>query len=197
MSMGGHIALRAQIDHAPDLLGVALIAPMIAIETGAFPEGVARGLTRGFTLAGLGNTYALGEGPWTGAGLFDDADALARGANCARDPARAHLREALFAVQPDLRVGGPSARWVSATFRSGDVLAARADEIAVPVWMALAGADGVVRSPASEQLCAAMGRCSAVAFPEARHCMIEDTPALRAAIIDRALAFFEAERTRP
>ena len=194
VSKGGHVALRMATDHAPDVLGYALVAPMVAIRTDPFPDGVARGLGRTFDLIGLGGTYALGRGPWADAPLFDDPAALARGTDCARDPSRAHLREALFALEPDLRVGGPSARWIARTYASQDVLARAAPTISAPVWMATAGEDRVVRTEAASALCTAMQDCEEVRFEETRHCMIEDAPGTRDAILDGLLSFMEARR---
>ena len=197
VSMGGHVALRmaAEVDPEP-VAAYALVAPMVAIRTDPFPDAVARGLSRGFELTGLGATYALGRGPWDDAARFDDPAALARGTDCARDPARAHLREALFALEPELRVGGPSAAWVARTFRSQDLLARAAPDIDAPVWMALAGEDRVVDTDAAAAMCAAMDDCAETRFEGARHCMFEDAPETREALIDGALAFFEAARAR-
>ncbi|UWQ20303.1 lysophospholipase [Jannaschia sp. W003] len=189
-SMGGHVALRAALDHQPGVLGYALVAPMVEVETAPFPAPVARGIGRTFTALGLGDTYAPGRGQWNDAAMFDDAAVLAEGTDCARDAGRAHLREALFALEPALRVGGPSARWVAATYRGQAVLETRADEIGAPILMATAGADRVVRTEAASALCTAMPACEEVRYAEARHCMFEDTEATRTRLVDDALAFF-------
>ncbi|KIT15206.1 lysophospholipase L2 [Jannaschia aquimarina] len=192
VSKGGHIALRMAIDAGPDVLGYALVAPMVAIRTEPFSPGLAQGLAMALPVIGLADTYAPAQGPWDGADVFDDPAALAEGGTCARDPARAHLREALFTLEPGLRVGGPSARWIAEVFEAQDVLRDRAGDIATPVWMALASDDGSVVTEASEALCRAMGDCVSVEVPDSLHCMIEDRPEIRDAVFDGALAFFEA-----
>ena len=93
-------------------------------------------------------------------------------------------------------MGGPSAAWVARTFRSQDTLARAAPTIDAPVWMALAGHDHVVDTEAASALCAAMGDCVEARFESARHCMFEDGPETREALLDGALAFFEAARAR-
>jgi lysophospholipase len=189
ISMGGHTALRAAAEGAP-FAAVAVVVPMVAILTADVPEWQARLLSGTMDRLGLGARYAPGGGPWSPEPFVTDAPP--EGSICTADPARAHLRDALFLRHPELRVAAPSVGWVAATLRSQAWLRGRGPELTPPVLMVTAGRDGLVDTAAAQALCDAAPACEELHLPEAMHCVLEGVDPEADRAMDAILTFFEA-----
>lgn len=191
ISKGGHVALRTLAEREPDVVAAAVIVPMIRFDTGPFPPLAARALTGAADRFGLGHRYAPGLGPWDRAERFLDAGFTGTGTVCSADATRAHLRDALYVLDPALRVDAPSLGWVAATFRSQSLLDGMAGRVGVPVLMVTAGEDRIVSTPAASRFCDAMGACREVRLPDAPHCALEGDRARSREIMAEVIAFLE------
>lgn len=187
-SMGAHVALRAAGDAKPDVTAYALLAPMVRIETGGFPYAVARNITRFYAATGMDGEFAVGRGPFDPAAVHWDGETP-----CNTNPKTAWRRDALFLARPKLRVTGTTNGWVARTTASTDVLTAPgyAARIDKPVLMLTAGREAFVDTPAAAALCEAMGQCTRQHYPDASHCLVDESEAVRDDVFARTVQFFD------
>ena len=190
VSKGAHTVLRTLAERETDVIGAVAVVPMVAIRTEPFPPLLARALGEVADRSGLGRRYAPGPGAWDRAERFLDDGFVSGGTVCTDDPARAHLRDALFTLDPALRVDAPSLGWVAATMRSTAALPGMAETIAAPVLMVTATEDRIVSTEAASALCAAMPDCAEVAL-EGPHCLLEGRRDRAEAVMDAALGFLD------
>ena len=191
MSMGAHTAMRMAAEWDTDAAAIVAIVPMVEIETGAYPGWLARGLVEVMVRSGLSERYAPGTGPWDRAALFLDPERLGEETICSDLPERAHMRDALFTLDPDLRVEGPSVGMIAAMLRTQDELRRIGPTIDAPVLMVTAEQDRMVDNEAAAALCDAMPTCRLIDVPDAPHCALEADRALSARIVSDVLAFLD------
>ena len=188
-SMGGHIALLMAGTEDVDVAAYALLVPMAKILTGEFPYGVARAMTGFYSAIGFGANYGFGRGDWR----FDSRDP-AKATDCSANPARAHTRHMMVALDPELRVQDVTNQFVWETMRSTEAVATNEylARIDVPVLTIVAGDDRVVQTEAAEANCKAMSDCRIVKYSAARHCIMHESPQQRLEVLDTALTFFDS-----
>ena len=90
-SMGGHIALRMAGNNQPDVESYFLLVPMVEINTGAFPYGVARALTTFYSYTGLGEAFAPGQ-----TAFIPGKEKLGTPSRCMDNASTAQIRDALY-----------------------------------------------------------------------------------------------------
>ena len=186
-SMGAHIATLMAGTEDVDVAAYVLLVPMAKIQTGEFPYGVAKALTGFYSALGFGANYGFGRGDWR----FDQRD-IAADTACSADPARAHTRHMMVALDPALRVEGVTNQWVWETMQS-TAQAAVPDHLAritAPVMTITAGADTVVDSAAAEANCSAMPNCQLKRIEAARHCIMHEGADQRDGVHAASIAFF-------
>jgi lysophospholipase len=193
VSQGAHISMRALAEHELDIEALSVAVPMVEIDTSPFPYVLAGGVASFYTLTGLGDVYAPGRGQWTPKVINWGAPT-----QCNKNPDTAYLRDALFALEPELRSQAPSNRWVMETMRSTSVL--KLDEslskIGLPVLMATAGQDSIVKTDASAKLCERLNMCERNHYPDSSHCIDAEDGAIRDTIIARSIAHFDQMRAK-
>lgn len=176
-SMGAHILLRYIARHAEGFSRVALISPMIDINTGLFPVTLARQWTRLAVRSGGAGVYAPGQGdyrPPTPSSFF--------GNPLTADAERYKRPHRIIARNPDLALGGVTYGWLRATFDSIDRMAAPgfAASISTPILIVSSGDDRVVSVSAQVSLHRALPRCRFVLIPGARHELLMEQDRFRA-----------------
>jgi lysophospholipase len=99
------------------------------------------------------------------------------------DPARYARNARLVAEHMSLAIGDPTLGWIRAAFgQMAEFAAARYPlEIATPVLILAAGEDQVVSTPAIEAFAARLKTGPAILLPGARHEILQETEATRAA----------------
>jgi len=170
-SMGGHIALRYIHDH-PDTADMAVLtSPMIDIFTSPMPRRLARFIARIAIGAGFKHAYAMGSG--------DYVDEEFKGNKLTSDPERFMGAKKAISENPDLALGGVTYGWLSATFRSMDILTRPgfAEKIAIPILMVSAGSDKIVSNNAHKKFSALLPNCRSIEIPGARHEIFQETDA--------------------
>lgn len=135
-SMGGHLLLRALVEHkiAPD--AAVFVAPMFGIETPPVPLGVARFLFSGLSKIGLAKRPAWKgnerpAAPWASRQRFLTSDA------------ERYADESWWTeTQPGLKLGPPSFGWLAAAIHSTRGTEAPAALEAVTTPALILGTDG-------------------------------------------------------
>jgi lysophospholipase len=177
-SMGAHVALRA-LAGDPALAAAAVCsAPMLGVQTGAWPAPLARAVARLAARAGLGRRPVPGGHP-------HDLRRMRFGANPYTGDAGQFLRTAhLMREHPELVIGGPSIGWLAAAYRSLDALEAPGtlEGIEVPVTLLLAGDERVVRNGATRRLAVRLPSAQLLEIPGARHELLLERPAVLARV---------------
>ncbi|PWR18811.1 alpha/beta fold hydrolase [Zavarzinia compransoris] len=177
-SMGGHIVARA-LAECPALraraAGAVLLSAMMAIETGRLSERAAARTARLLVRAGLG-TRVVPAPKETGAGVN----------LLTSDPERAGDQGHFIAAEPRLALGAPTFGWLDAAFRSMAALRlpGAAEAIDVPVLVAVAGRDKVVRPEAERAFAARLPNGTLLAIGDARHEILKERDELRRRLWD-------------
>jgi len=180
-SMGGLLALMALADRLAPVAATILSAPMVAIDTGFWPPGLARVAAGVICRLGFGRHYAFGEGDYRP--LTDDAlaDSL-----LTHDTGRLQWLRRTLQEQPGLVVGGVTFGWLDAAFRA----CARVTEpgvpegIVTPVLVLSAGRDRLVPEASQELLARRLPASVLHRYPQARHEVLNEISPIR----NRALA---------
>ncbi|MDX2103725.1 MAG: alpha/beta hydrolase [Alphaproteobacteria bacterium] len=185
-SMGGHLALRFVCEHPGVVARAVLSAPMLGVPTGAFPLPVARGIAEAHVLAGLGARFVWGFGPWR--------DRPARREATSRDETLRRVHTEWFAANPVLRIGGPAWSWLASALASCAVLArpAMLRQAQVPLLIGSAGDERFVSPAAITHACAYLGTAQHRHYPEARHELFLELPAVREAWRQEVAGFLAA-----
>jgi len=174
-SMGGHIALRYLHDHPGVIERAVLVSPMIDIFTLSFSRWFVRTLVYIADKAGWNQAYVIGSGDYSpDARKFD-------GNRLTSDPQRFWDEKKAIEENPALALGGVTYGWLSATFKSIDILTEPgfAEEITTPILMVSAGSDKVVSIEAQETICSLLKQCRLTTIPGARHEILIETDSIR------------------
>lgn len=193
VSKAGHVALRMAASRPVKVDRIAVITPMVQVRTDPVPSEWLGEIVIGLSRAGLDGAWVPGGRPWDNRRLFRDGAARARHRSlCNADPDRANIRNALFALTPELRVTAPTYGWAARTHRSSRWLSRpdNAARVSLPILMVTAGRDRVVDTAAASRFCVAAGTCREVRFPAARHCLLEGPPDEAARAMGIVLEFF-------
>lgn len=182
-SMGGAIMLLEAYRHPDDLEALVVSSPMISIDTGAFPGGVATTIAASACDSSGGTGYAPGQGPY-------QADAFADNV-VSHSEARYARKLALLDAEPSLRLGGVSYRWLCEAITADAHLQAIADDVEPPVLVFEAGDDRVVHASAEEDFCDRAPACQWISYPGAFHEIFSETDDVRDEALARAVRFFD------
>ncbi len=176
MSFGGHVALRTAIEN-PDLFdALYLVAPAVEPRMGDSPEAT-KALMTLMRLFGKERRYLPGQGSWR----VTMPDMTVSGPEyCASDPKRLHMRDAIFATQPEQRVGGVTAQWGWAFMESADWLSrnGRYDGFNVPTTMVMADVENFVKNSAITEACDEIQNCQTLPIEGSAHCITQETDAV-------------------
>lgn len=164
-SMGGCISMLA-LSKAPELFAAAMLsAPMLGIDTGAFPEPIAR------LVVAIGDVfcpdkYAPGKGVWA-----PDAHLTAETALASHDPQRCKVLEYWYAAHPELRVDGATYGWVKSSFEITDRLSdpRLLARVTTPVLLGAAQEEHFVDPAAAAWAARHLPHGTLLPFPGARH----------------------------
>jgi lysophospholipase len=174
-SMGGAILIDAAHGARVPIERLVCSAPMLGIH-GVSPLRT-RILAQILCLLGLGQRYIPGGGstsimtkPFAGNPLTSD-------------PGRHERNGRIAASRPELAIGDPTIGWVRAAFGAMRRLADPqfAATLRLPLLIVAAGQDEVVSTPAIETFAAASRVASAIVLPGARHEILQESDAIRAA----------------
>ena len=172
-SMGGCLTLLAIAAGQPGFSGAILSAPMLGVNTGAVPVGVARMIAAVLTAIGLGGR-PVARSP---------ADQSFETNILTHDRARWERNEALIAAWPDLALGDPTWGWLdfalssTMSLQTGPGVA----RIAIPVTVVIAGEERLVDNAATRRVAGRLRNSRLVEIPGAYHELLQETDDVRAA----------------
>jgi lysophospholipase len=172
-SMGGCLTLLALAAGQPGFSAAILSAPMLGLDTGRVPIGVARIVAAALTAIGLGGSR-IARGP--GDEGFE-ANILTH------DRRRWDRNTALIAAWPDLALGDPTWAWLDFALAATRALQTGPDvaRIAIPVTVVIAGDERLVDNAGARRVAGRLRRGRLVEIPGAYHELLQETDEVRAA----------------
>ena len=170
-SMGGCLTLLALTEAGcRGVDGAVLSAPMLRLDTGAIPPGLAGLMARLNRLLGRAERYALG-GPGDPLSERFDGNLLTH------DRARFERYQAQLAACPALALGGPTWGWLDTAFRAMALLARpqRLARVTIPVILCAAQRDRRVDNAAQRRAARLLPRGRLIEVPGAYHEILMET----------------------
>lgn len=198
-SMGGHIGLRYLHDHPGLFDAAAFSAPMIDIAVNKAPL---RALNAGIVRLGLGGTYALGTKPFrfvydNPEDPSDNGDLAAYRARIddfrilTHDAGKFMEIERMIRADRALGLGGPTAAWLGATFRSINLTwtSGYAEAIETPIMIVGGGRDSVVVTNRQEAMAKRLAKGTFQFIERASHELLVECDDVRAEFLTSVAAF--------
>ena len=206
-SMGGHVGLRYLHDH-PGLFDTAVFsAPMIDLAVNRLPL---RLLNSAIVGLGFGEHYALGtrryrpifENPLDPSDNGDIADYHERIESyreLANDAEKRMTVEQRVRDNPICALGGPTAAWLDATFRSINLTwsPGYAEAIEMPVSIVSGGRDQVVVGARQEEMARRLPNGEFHVIGEAAHELLLECDDVRFAFFEKLSAFADVRIDQP
>jgi lysophospholipase len=185
-SMGGGVSALYIEEHPTVFEAVALSSPMLEINYGGFLlKTAASELPTLFCGVGDGKGYGLLQHDFDPGIRFEDA-----GNDVTRSRARYDLKMRMFAEHLELRLGGPSNRWLCETFEAGSHLKLLGVESQTPTLLLEAGSDQVVMTGAEDRYCNDASRCQKITYPDAQHEILGERDSIRNDALANTVRFF-------
>ncbi|MGI9418098.1 MAG: alpha/beta fold hydrolase [Geminicoccaceae bacterium] len=206
-SMGGHIGLRYLHDHPGVFDAAVFSAPMIDIGVNHL---LLRLLNTLIVALGFGERYALSTGrfrpiyrnpedPADNGTLEDYRRLIGSFEALTSDAAKCMEIERLVRDDPRLALGGPTAVWLQATFRSISLTwsPGYAEAIETPVLMVGGGRDRVVVTARQEAMARRLPNGHFHVIDQAAHELLVECDDVRALFFEQAAAFVGVDIDQP
>lgn len=179
MSFGGHVAFRVGAEHSDLVDGLLLLAPALR------PKGGDMSFEQSLTILRIGDAlgkdvrYVPGNTNWKPA---SEDNLLKVGIEyCASSPERLPMRDAIFTLRPEQRVGGVTFSWGREFFGSSNFVLQDGypESISRPVTMIHAEVDDFVETEVNKTVCEnRMSDCVSVPIKGAGHCLTQETDSI-------------------
>lgn len=198
-SMGGAIAALYLARYPHAVKNAVLCSPMFGIQTGHLP----RWLAVGFAHAGAAlNQLVMPNRPWFLIGTGEYVEVPFAQNELSQSLARYQTFRQLYHEHPEVKLGGPSFRWVSQALSASRQAIAEAGDIHIPVLVVQAGADTVVDPRGQKEFVCALSHPHSrlVTIPHARHELLIEADLYRRPTLAQALTWFqglESKRSAP
>lgn len=171
-SMGGAISTRFMETH-PDVFNkVVFSAPMYDIYTKPYPGSVAKTLARVLMLAGRGNHFAPGKGPY-----IPEEDVLGKNP-FSHSEVRIEMNKYLF-VEQDIGVGGVTVSWVNSSFKGMSGIQNVGKKLSMPILLLQASLDMTVKPGKQNRFCTLAKNCHLVKMDGAFHEILQEKDSIR------------------
>ncbi len=186
-SLGGYVLLAMLAGRGVALDAVALVAPMLALDSGWLPGRAARLIAR-----------AAAASPWARRAAWPDRRIEPRRQlRLTADKARYDDSQWWKTADPSLALGPPSWRWVGAAFDAGTRIAAMPlAGVRTPVLLLVPDLDPLVRAGEADRIAARLPDATVRHFPTARHELLREADADRDAALAAIDAFLDARAPR-
>lgn len=192
-SMGGHILLRA-LHRRPGAFSAAVMtAPMLRTGTRGYPRRLVRAICLAHVGTGRANAWVWGMQERDPLRVpFDD--------NLVTSDRERYARiRSILGEQPNLRLAGPTWRWLEAAYRSMSRMeeAGFAEAITTPCLIFGAGRDRIVETDAIRDFTRRLPNGRYVEFPEAEHEILMENDSIRTKFWREFDAFVDLYKPSP
>lgn len=189
-SMGGAISALFLTRHPDAVAAAVFCSPMLGIRL-PMPKWLAKRITSvAERWRRIREHYAVGTGRWISLPYAVNILTHSR--------VRYRLYSYHYSDYPELRIGGPTYRWVKESIYAGEQAIAQAAKITTPLMLLQAGEERIVNNDAQDAFCQAMAQaghpCESggpIVIKGAFHEILFERDALRTAALLDILRFFE------
>lgn len=169
-SMGGAIAARYLQRHASVIEAAVLSSPMISINSGIIPKGIAKfavNLGHSFNkILGKPSWYFLGQGNYQ-AKPFEDNHLM-------QSDIRYTIFSQLYDEQSELKLGGVTLKWLREAQKVENAIFANLVAIKTPTTVIQAGAETIVDNHAQGIFCRQLNQLNSSCCPQGKPFVIEN-----------------------
>ena len=158
-SMGGAIVARSLLMNAALVDKAILSSPMLRLTTKPYPNWLAFSMVSGQVLAGRGENYVMGQGPYQ-----PDRENTAT-----HSTKRYRFAQKLLKEDPKLRLGGPTNSWLYYALRNQNIMRWRMAKVHTEIQIWGASEDQVVDSRPLAELCKKASACKFRGFNNSYH----------------------------
>jgi lysophospholipase len=190
-SMGGHVLLRTLADRHPAIDAAVLVAPMLAINSGALPPFAAQWLASAASLFGWG-----GQPAWQQPSRLQQPGSMRQGllTGC-RDRYQDELW--WWRKQPGFNLGAPTWAWLKAAYASSaELTPAKLAGVTIPVLLIATDRDRLVSPAAIRRAASLLPKAELEMFNEAAHEILRETDEVRLKALARIDAFLDRHARR-
>lgn len=188
-SMGGAITTLYLSQYPHQLQKAVLSAPMHGIRLKPWLRPIAFPLARIADYFYDEPTYAPGQLPYINKPFLDN--------RMTHSAKRYKWSKALYEEKPELKLGGPSARWVWQAINAAERCLSHAPNIDIPVLILQGGADDVVDNKAHQAFNDAMiengKHCELSVIASAKHELFCEEDQKRQQVLEKTFTFFETK----
>jgi lysophospholipase len=190
-SMGGHVLLRTLADRRPAIDAAVLVAPMLAINSGALPPFAAHWLASTASMFGWG-----GQPAWQQPSRLQQPGSVRQGllTGC-RDRYEDELW--WWEKQPSFNLGAPTWGWLKAAYASFATLTpAKLAGVTTPVLLIGTERDRLVNPAAIRRAASLLPNAELEMFNDAAHEILRETDEIRLKALARIDAFLDRHVAR-
>jgi lysophospholipase len=180
-SMGGLVATIYGAQKPGQIDGIIMIAPMLSINTGAWPQWLAYQIACGLDWLGFGESFVFGHGQWEPIPFSDN--------RLTHSAIRYRYGVDLFRQNEALVVGGVSNRWLKTSMEYGNKIMRMAPQINNKILMFEAQYDSFVLSEPMQRFCQLAPYCEKVYVPGGKHELLMETDAVRDQVFAKIYEF--------
>ncbi len=187
-SMGGAVIARYLQTHvAPPFHAVVLSAPMFGVNLAWYMRPIAK------CLSGLIDQYSTT--PHFAPGQKAYCSKPFKNNSLTSSNTRYHWFRKLYDAMPELKLGGPSSRWVSQSLTAAQTCIDSASDITLPLLLLQASNDVIVCNRAQEQFIRNLQRVNPrseiMRLPESQHELLFERDPIRNLALAKTLDFFQ------
>ncbi len=187
-SMGASVAVLVNDEHPGDIDALALSAPMLDINLGAFPPPVAASLANGICDSTDGSAYAIGMGPYK-----EEQDFTTNSVTSSQ--ARWTWKVQQLRDDVKLRAGGLTWRWLCQALVGSSRAQQSGRFSSTPTVLFQAANDTIVNRLGQERYCADAPRCTFNRIDDAKHELLQERDEVRNLVLSRLVRFFDSQVT--
>jgi lysophospholipase len=180
-SMGGLVAALYTRKRPEHIKGIIMIAPMLEINTGAWPPWLAYRIVSALDWLGFGRAFVFGHGPWEEKSFAEN--------RLTHSAVRYQYGVELFRENEDLVVGGVSNRWLKTSMEYGEKIMHAAPQVKSNILMFQAEHDSFVLNEPMQRFCQSAPQCEKVFMPGAKHEILMESDAIRDEVFARIYEF--------
>lgn len=185
-SMGGTIATRYLQEYNHPFSALALSAPMYGIHVSRWLRPIVYPLAQILDLISPKPTYAPGQ-----VGYY--AKPFTNNPLCQSQTRYRWFRD-LYEQKPEMKLGGPSSRWIWQGMKAARACRTSTDKLTIPTLLMQASADNIIDNSAHDQFCHAMTQsdqqCKKIVINGARHELLFEQDKYRNQSLNAVFAFF-------
>ncbi len=187
-SMGGHLAMRALVEHAINPDAVIMSAPMLGIQTGGLPLSLNHAFAKLMRLIGRSEkpAWKVSEKPMSAAAL--------RSKLLTHDPERYADELAWWQIRPEVKLGPPSWQWVERAIASIRLIdePGKIEAIKTPILLLATTADKLVSTDRIIKDDARLANAELLLFgKEAAHELLREADPVRDQCLDMMNSFLD------